>query len=171
MLKVLGAMLIFFAGTMIGFYQSQQYSNRPRHIRALQQALLRLETEISYGMTPLPEALATIGEHTAEPIGALFRMTATELEKAATTTALAWETAVRNVWMRTSMGDAEKEVMLRLGSTLGASDKSEQIKHLRLAASQLQSAMDEAVDEQRRYAKMWRSLGMLGGALLIILMY
>jgi hypothetical protein len=56
MLKFLGAVLVLFAGTMFGFFQALQYARRPRQIRELITALQRLETEIVYGYTPLPEA-------------------------------------------------------------------------------------------------------------------
>lgn len=69
------------------------------------------------------------------------------------------------------MKESERDIVLQLGYSLGASDRLDQIKHLRLAMNQLQCEEENAADEQRRYAKMWRSLGMLGGALVVILMF
>lgn len=171
MLNAIGAIFIFCAGTMLGFYMSHQYMNRPRHIRQLHQLLQRLETEIAYGATPLAEALSSIGKRSAEPASTLCLKAVEELEKDAVTTAEAWSRAVEAVWHQTAMRNAEKEIILHLGRTLGASDRDDQIKHLRLTMSQLQQEKEVAFEEQRRYAKMWRSLGMLGGALIVILMY
>ena len=58
MVKLIGAALILFAGTMIGFMQASRFAARPRQIRQLSYALQRLETEIGFGFTPLPEATA-----------------------------------------------------------------------------------------------------------------
>ena len=69
------------------------------------------------------------------------------------------------------MKQAEQEVVLQLGSVLGVTDRSDQIKHLRLAISQLQAEETESREDQRRYEKMWKSLGVLIGALIVILMY
>jgi stage III sporulation protein AB len=65
----------------------------------------------------------------------------------------------------------EQEVMLQLGHVLGLSDRSDQVKHLRLAVSQLQAEEVDAREEQRKYEKMWKSLGVLIGGLIVILMY
>lgn len=171
MVKWIGAGLVFAAGTMLGWYMSHQYASRPRHIRTLIQALQRLETEITFGLTPLPEALRRIAEQTAEPVAAIFRRAAEELDSHTVRTADAWQTSVRAVWGRTAMKESERDIVLQLGYSLGASDRLDQIKHLRLAMNQLQCEEENAADEQRRYAKMWRSLGMLGGALVVILMF
>jgi len=150
---------------------SQQYANRPRHIRTLIQALQRLETEITFGHTPLPEALRRIAGQTSEPVAEMFRRAAEELESHTARTADAWQTSVRASWGRTAMKESEQDIVLQLGHSLGASDRLDQIKHLRLAMNQLQCEEENAAEEERRYAKMWRSLGMLGGALVVILMF
>ena len=49
-----------------------------------------------------------------------------------------------DVWTRTSMKQAEQEVVLQLGAVLGLTDRSDQIKHLRLAISQLQTEETES---------------------------
>lgn len=79
MLKLLGAVLIVLAGTLAGFKRAAQYADRPRHIRGLIAALQRLETEIQYGYTPLPEALRRIGMQSKEPLRAFFLTAAEEM--------------------------------------------------------------------------------------------
>jgi stage III sporulation protein AB len=68
------------------------------------------------------------------------------------------------------MRTPELTVTLRLGSILGMSDKDDQLKHLRLAAVQLKAEEDAARDDQAKYEKMSRSLGLLLAALVVILM-
>jgi stage III sporulation protein AB len=60
--------------------------------------------------------------------------------------------------------------MLRLGTTLGISDKEDQMKHIHLALLQLAAEEDAARDDQGRYEKMWKSLGILIAVLIVILM-
>jgi stage III sporulation protein AB len=69
------------------------------------------------------------------------------------------------------MKTSEKEAFLQLGLTLGITDRDDQIKHLRLTASQLQTEELTAWEEQKRYEKMWKSLGLLSATLVVILMY
>jgi stage III sporulation protein AB len=171
MVKLIGAILILFAGTMIGFYQALQLSRRPRQIRQLIQALQRLETEISYGLTPLPTALLTISRQISLPLSQIFLLAGEQLTSFGRTTEESWRYAIDAAWQDTAMKVTEKEVFQQLGLTLGLTDREDQIKHLRLTVSQLQAEEMTAWEEQKRYEKMWKSLGLLSAALVVILMY
>jgi stage III sporulation protein AB len=171
MVKLLGAILILFAGTMFGFYQALQLSRRPRQIRQLIQALQRLETEISYGLTPLPAALLTISRQISQPLSQIFHIAAEQLKAFGLSTEESWRYAIEAGWQDTAMKTAEQEVFQQLGLTLGLTDREDQIKHLRLTVSQLQAEEITAWEEQKRYEKMWKSLGLLSAALVVILMY
>lgn len=172
MLKFVGGVLIIGAATLFGFLKAAHYVRRPKQIRGLISALGRMETEIMYALTPLPEAFASLSKQVAEPLSSLFRLTSERLLKSdGKSTREIWQWSVNDVWTRTSMKQAEQEVVLQLGAVLGLTDRSDQIKHLRLAVSQLQTEETESREDQRRYEKMWKSLGVLIGALIVILMY
>ncbi|MBB6692974.1 stage III sporulation protein AB [Cohnella xylanilytica] len=171
MIKLIGAVLVLFAGTMIGFAQAARFAERPKQIRSLLHALQRLETEIGYGQTPLPDALHRMSLAIPPPLSAMFAGIAAELRSGSgSTVGEVWEKALTAGWASTSMRAGEKEAMLRLGATLGGSGKEDQLKHVRLAALQLQSEEATAREEQQRYEKLCRSLGVLGAALVVILM-
>lgn len=171
MIQFAGAILVLFAGTMIGYLQAARYAARPRQIRQLTHALQRLETEIQYGQTPLPEALSRIAEVVPPPVSGLFYEIARSLAGGTGATVReSWEKALAEGWGRTSMKQPEREALARLGSTLGASGREDQLKHVRLTMIQLQTEEAAARDEQNRYEKMSRSLGVLGAALVVILM-
>jgi stage III sporulation protein AB len=172
LLKFVGALLVLLAGTLFGFFQAQQLSRRPKQIRQLILALGRLETEIAYGFTHLPDALTALSRQSAEPLSRMFGQMADQLNAAAGRSVNEiWQAAVRDGWKLTSMKEAEKEIMLQLGVTLGQTDREDQVKHLRLGVAQLQAEEELARDEQKRYEKMWKSLGVLSGALVVILIY
>ncbi|TFE29887.1 stage III sporulation protein SpoIIIAB [Cohnella luojiensis] len=174
MLKFAGILLILFAGTMIGFLQASRYAARPRQIRELLHALQRLETEISYGQTHLPEALRRISELVPRPLSSMFSSISYSLSGnsagSGETVRECWERAINVHWPATAMKKAEKEAVLRLGSTLGGSGREDQLKHIRLTMIQLQAEESSAREDQHRYEKLSRSLGMLGAALVVILM-
>ncbi|TJY44457.1 stage III sporulation protein AB [Cohnella pontilimi] len=171
MMKLAGALLVLFAGTMIGYLQAARFAARPRQIRQLTHALQRLETEIQYGQTPLPEAIGRLAAIVQPPVSALFAEISETLSRAdGTTVRECWDRTLRSGWSATSMKKPEMEAMLRLGATLGGSGREDQIKHIRLAMHQLQAEEVSARDEQHRYEKMSRSLGVLGAALVVIIM-
>ena len=174
MLKFIGMVLVLFAGTAIGFAQAARFAARPRQIRQLIHALQRLETEIGYGQTPLPLALDRIAGVVPPQVSGMFKDIASALADEAIRTGETvreiWERAIKARWPETAMKAAEQEAMLRLGSTLGASGRDDQLKHIRLAMAQLQAEEANARDDQQRYEKLSRSLGALGAALIVILM-
>jgi len=171
MLKLFGAVLIILAGTAIGFVQAASYINRSKQLRMLIYALQRLETEINYGQTLLPTALRKSSEGIEQPLSGLFTQTAQLLDESKELSMQeAWQQSIESIWGRTALRQREKDVLLRMGTVLGMSDSEDQQKHLQLAQLQLKSEEEQAVQEQHRYANMWRSLGTLGAILIVILM-
>ncbi len=172
MIKLVGAVLILFASAMLGWYQALMLANRPKQIRQLIGGLKRLETEISFGLTPLPVALHLIAQQLKPPISLLFMDVADELSKGdGRVTKECWEASIEKHWAKTSMKKPEQEVLHQLGFVLGVTSKEDQIKHLHMAMNQLQVEEECAKQDQLRYEKMWKSLGVLAGALVVILMY
>jgi len=172
MMQFAGALFVLIAGTLIGYLQSARYAARPRQIRQLMHALQRLETEIAYSQTPLPEALGRIAKIVPPPLAQLFAAIAASLADNADhrTVRQSWEQVITEGWERTAMRRPEREALVRLGATLGVSERDDQIKHMRLAMHQLQAEEASAREEQQRYEKMSRSLGVLGAVLVVILM-
>lgn len=171
MLNIFGALLVIGAGTCFGMLKARRLADRPAQIRRLVRMLNQLETEIAFGYTPLPEALNRIGRQGADPLTGLFREAAKRLEEEEGAVTEAWRQAVEQVWGRTAMKNGEKDIVLTLGHTLGATDRDDQTRHLRLAVKQLETLEPDAAEEQRKYEKMWKSLGLLGGALIAVLLY
>jgi stage III sporulation protein AB len=172
MMKLLGAALIVLTGAMIGHLKARRLADRPAQIRRFIRALQQLETEISYGFTPLPEAMQRLAQQTSEPLTSLFRgMAAKLIPGLGWTVKESWEQAVIEHWPYTAMREGEQDILLQLGHSLGTTDREDQLKHLRLAGSQLMGMETEAVEDQKKFEKMWRSLGLLGGALIVVIMY
>ncbi|GJM77995.1 hypothetical protein HMSSN139_04910 [Paenibacillus sp. HMSSN-139] len=172
MLKMFGAALVLLTATLAGWLQARQFAARPSQIRRLILALKRLETEIMYSFTPLPDALRRIGEQSGEPIRAIFVSAADNMSSAHPWTAQeSLEQAVTKLWKYTAMKAPEQEVIRQLSLTLGTSDRKDQLGHLATAVRQLESEESAAREEQARYEKMYRSLGLLCGAFIVILFY
>ncbi|MBP1999430.1 stage III sporulation protein AB [Paenibacillus shirakamiensis] len=172
MLKLLGAALIIVAGTMAGWMKARQYANRPSQIRSLMQALKRLETEITYSFTPLPDALRRIAHQNKDPLRSLLMTAAEGMNDAMGLTAQeSLHRALDQHWRHTAMKASERDVLHQLAYTLGTSDRRDQLSHMESAIRQLEAEEAEARDDQARYEKMFRSLGLLTSALIVILIY
>ncbi|WNC17122.1 stage III sporulation protein SpoIIIAB [Brevibacillus brevis] len=172
MVKLIGAVLILFSASMVGWQIGRYYAYRPIQLRALLVALQMLETEIVYGLTPLHRAFVKVGHRVTEDVGKVFILAA---ELLVTEKAQSAEDSLRQAmsrhWPQTALRKQEGDVLTSLGQVLGSSDREDQQKHLRLAVTHLRGLEEEARAEQAKYEKMYKSLGFLGGLLVVILMF
>ncbi|GED29562.1 MULTISPECIES: stage III sporulation protein SpoIIIAB [Brevibacillus] len=172
MVKLIGAVLILFSASMVGWQIGRYYAYRPIQLRALLVALQMLETEIVYGLTPLHRAFVKVGNRVNEEVGKMFVFAA---ELLVTEKAHSAEDSLRQAmsrhWSQTALRKQEGDVLASLSQVLGSSDREDQQKHLRLAVTHLRGLEEEARVEQAKYEKMYKSLGFLGGLLVVILMF
>ncbi|GEB31611.1 MULTISPECIES: stage III sporulation protein SpoIIIAB [Brevibacillus] len=172
MVKLIGAVLILFSASMVGWQIGRYYAYRPVQLRALLVALQMLETEIVYGMTPLHRAFVKVGRRVSEEVGRLFLYAAELLvSEKAPSAEDSLQQAMGKYWAQTALRRQEREVLASLGQVLGSSDREDQQKHLRLAVTHLRGLEEEARAEQAKYERMYKSLGFLGGLLVVILMF
>ena len=68
----LGAALVLAAASTSGFVVARSYSERSMVLRGMQGALTMLLTEISYGATPLPDALERVAKHAPPSVATFF---------------------------------------------------------------------------------------------------
>lgn len=171
MVKLIGALFIMVATTVIGFEASRHLSDRPQQLRALRSALQSLEAEIMYGHTPLHEASRRLAAQLSKPLSSFFDSFAKKLTDTETTVKEAWVASLHEVWKATAFKKSEFEIMRQFGETLGRHDRFSQQKHIMLTLSHLEREEANAVQAQMKYEKMVKSLGFLSGLLLIILLF
>ena len=172
MLKILGAILIILATSRVGFDSARQLRKRPQQIQELRSGLALLKTEINYGTRPLAEACARIAEATSSDLNPIFLEASENLKSLdGKSTYECLRLAIDSKWQKTVMGEEEKRIILKLCQVLGGSNRHDQLHHLDMAQENLQTEENKAREEQKTYEKMYKTLGVLSGALLVILMY
>lgn len=172
MLKLVGSAMVVAASGLTGMAVAGNYSRRLRELRSLRSALQVLETEIAYGATPLKEALAQVSDRSDQFIGPLFSRAADELsDMSGVTASEAWERALNYYYPSTALKPQDLFILRNLGSSLGVSDREDQLKHLQLAMEQIGRETIVAEEEAARNVKMWSYLGFLGGLMLVLVLY
>ncbi|WKB36990.1 stage III sporulation protein SpoIIIAB [Terrilactibacillus sp. S3-3] len=170
MIRIIGAILIITASTMIGYLISRKYRDRPKQLRQWRSALQSLEAEIVYGLAPIEDVARHLSEQLPRPLSLFFAYLSERLEAGEGSLEAIWEESVQQFWPNTALGAGEKEVLLQFGTTLGKQDAGNQKKHIRLALSHLEREELEAREAQTRYEKMAKSLGFLAGVLIVLLL-
>ncbi len=170
-IKIINSCIIILFSTFIGLELSKRYVARARELSVLQSAILRLETEILYYASNLPEALIRIGKSIRGNTGKLFLLTGqTLLDKKEFTVAEAWSSTLEHLKTDLCLQQEDMDILQRFADQLGSSDKEGQARFIKLTLSQLHEEEKKARAIREKYSKMYRSLGLLGGIALAILL-
>ncbi|QHS22727.1 stage III sporulation protein SpoAB [Virgibacillus sp. MSP4-1] len=169
-MKWIGAMLFLLATTQAGFDIAKRLSDRPQQIRQLKNALQILEAEIVYGQTPIHEVFYQLSKQIPEPLSDFFSELHNRLSVSQTTLYDIWNPTLKEIWKQSAMKKAEREIMDQFGKTLGQHDFTQQQKHIQLALTHLERELANAEEEKYRYGRMAKSLGVLTGLFVILLL-
>lgn len=168
-LRLCGAALVAGAGALAGWQAAAPLARRPAELRELAAALALLETEVAFGLTPLPEALAR-----AAGAGRLAGHILGQAAAAVAAGALPGEAlaqAVAAAFPTSALRDPDRQALLALAAVLGASDRDDQVRHLRLCRERLLAAEAAAEADRRRSERLYRTVGALAGAAAAILLW
>lgn len=170
--KIAGSLIVILSCTFLGYVLSTDCRKRPQQLRELQSMLQMFENQISYLSDVITEAFMRIGKVCRSETGIFFTKTVEVLNESRNRSASqAWEQAVMQNIKRTALDREDEEILLTFGKMLGCTDLDGQVKNIRLALDQLKHQEVKAEVSRSRNEKMYRSLGVLGGiAVVIVLM-
>ncbi|MBS4194627.1 stage III sporulation protein SpoIIIAB [Lederbergia citri] len=170
MIKIIGAIFIVGATTWAGFEFSKQLSERPKNIRLFRHSLETLDAEIMYSHTPLGEAADKICKQIPEPIANHYKLFSEALKQENAIVKSAWEESLKRIRESASLKQSEYEILVQFGENLGRHDRDTQQKQILLTLTNLEREEENAREKQKKYEKMVKSLGVLAGMLIIILL-
>ena len=174
-IKLLGAALVILAGMGFGACGVNKMKERTKEFEELYFCLLRLKSEINHGMKPLPEAMLCAAERKDGTEGGRFRQTITALAKRMAEGREAYEIILKNcVTEQLSGGVIRKEEEDGFVSTfllLGGSDKSKQVQMLEYYSETVRELISAEKSRKKEQAYLYRSLGLLGGIFLSVILY
>jgi len=169
-MKILGSVLILISGALWGITGSSRLNARCRELERLERALLHLESEISYGLTPLPRALMVSGQVAGGQIGQVLSK-ASELvgRGGGMVPSEALEDALSQA-AAALIGPETRGVILEMASSLGTSGRMEQMALIEATRERVRSLRESAAADAARYGKLYRYLGVLGAVALVLLL-
>jgi stage III sporulation protein AB len=169
--KIIGALILIMALGIVGLVIARNYSLRPQQIRYMIHGLKMLETEMLYGLTPLPIGLKRVGKKLPFPLGQFFISSADYLVNGEGLTAgEAWEMALNNLAEESALLPEDLDILLYFGQSLGGSDREEQSKNLKLVKEQLINQEKKAEELRAKNQKLWQYLGFSLGAVIVLIL-
>lgn len=169
-MKLIGSLIIILAATAFGWEFSRRLARRTKQIRYLKIAFEALETEMVFGMTPLPHACEKVSRQLISPLNTFFDEVSKRLKEEERTAMDIWCTTLKKWRMSTDLDESEINILNQFGQTLGQQDLENQRKQIRLAISYFDQEEKQAIESQSKYESMYKSLGFLGGVLIVLIM-
>ena len=172
MMQLLGAGVVVAGAAALGFHYAAVQGERVQDLLALKRALLILSSEIEYLRTPLPAASLNIGTRAERWAGSLFTRFGEILTDGEGETAYrAWLAALDGAKPDTALTPEDFTVIENFGKTLGYLDKQMQenaIAYTVAYIDETSAALQAQADKNR---KMYRSLGVIGGLMLAVILW
>lgn len=169
-LKWVGGMITFGTCVWLGRKKGQRLGEREEQLQGFLQLCQRIETEISYGQTMLPQIL----QHSRllpSPIGEIAAETGSRLSlQTGETLSCIWDKVLTIFSPRLVLKPEDVAVVKTLGSDLGLTYSTEQMKKLQLIALRLREQEQAARQERLKMERVWQALGWCGGGMLVLVL-
>lgn len=168
MLRLLGCILVCAGTSFLGWRAAQ---NRKEKVRLLQDtidALEKINRELSFRMTPIPQILQTVGLEVGGLAGTFFIRCGKKAEEG--------ERSLADIWKQEGsllcgkMEEKAADVLMRLGCFLGRCDWQQERESIMAAAEELKRFLQEERVESLRCGRLYRTLGVAAGGMLVILL-
>ncbi len=165
LLKIIGAVLIIFAGFSAGSCFSHNLFARRDFLKKLMVFLSNLSTNIRYNSADI-FSISTLSAQTSDI--EYFKFEETEFN---TPFSKQWEEKIKSLPNSLSLIKTDKEFLKEFGSELGKTDVEGQLKHIELYKSIFEKQLDDAERDIKQKSKLYRTMGLFAGttiALMII---
>ena len=164
--KIFLLILIITSSSYLGILFSKKYANREKEIKQMKTALNMFATKIKYTYEPIPSLFMEIANKIGGNIGNIFSLSDTIMKE--TSAGEAWEKALEEVKHNLSKEDII--VLKNLSKLLGQTDIEGQISQIEVVNQFLTTQLENANEERRKNEKMYRTLGIVTGLTIAIIL-
>lgn len=169
MLKVISYIVIFISCTCIGYYYGETYKKRSTQLNNILKATLFLNNEVIYANTPMPEALKYISFKVDSPIkDILVKVSEKLLLGESNSIYESFKEAYEKMSFEFRLNKEDLRIIKDFLKSLGESGVYGQDKLFNLTIENLKINCSSAEEIARKNVKMYRSLGICIGAMIVI---
>ena len=171
LLKTIGIIFILLSGTLFGVSLSKEYETRIENLKQFKKMLMLLKGEINYNNSGIYESIVVVAERTENVIGDFLKEVLKKFQENKTTLKDAWDYGVENI-LKTQTSLCEKELLYikDLGVNLGITDKETQLNNILSCMEVIDLSLDELNENKTEKCKLYRTLGVMASAFLVIVL-
>ena len=158
--------LILITSTIIGITFSKKYAYRVKELQEMKNALNIFMTKIKFTYEPIPSTFMYISEKVEGNVCKIFKNAVEEMESKSAGDA--WNSSLDTTV--TNMKEDDIGIIKNLGRLLGKTDIEGQLNEIKLVNNFLDTQIRTAEDEKNKNEKMYRTLGIVAGMTITILL-
>lgn len=165
-IKIIIYTFIFLSCSFIGILLSRKYVNRVNELKEFKNALNIFKTKIRYTYEPIPEIFMQISESVNPNISNVFSQAANKMEILAA--GEAWNIALKMEDL--NINEEDKNALNNLSKLLGKTDLEGQLNQIEMTSDFLDEQIKKAEKEKNKNEKMYRTLGMILGMTIVVIL-
>ncbi len=166
-IKIIVYSCIFLSSSCIGILISRKYTDREKELKEFKKALNMFKTIIKFTYEAIPEIFSQISKNIDSNIGHVFKVASNNMREYSVEEAwkMALDIRVLNI------NSEDLNILKDFSKLLGKTDMQGQISQIELTNVFLDEQIQKATREKMKNEKLYRTLGMIAGlAIVIILM-
>lgn len=165
-LKYILLVIIFSASTGIGITISKMYENRVKELKEFKNILNIIKTKIKFTYEPLGEIFKQISQKSTTNIEKIFEQMSIQLNYNSVNET--WTNCIQKADI--SINQEDKDVLKKLGKLLGQTDVEGQISEIEVTEQFLDMQIEKAEEEKKKNQKMYKTLGIVTGLVIVIIL-
>lgn len=165
MIRIMGILLIFLTSTVLGMFLSNNIKNKRERLVKERKMLEEISIMIRFNSLTLKEIIYELENEELFCDFKFLKILKLMLDKPISFPE-AWEQAIKKDDI---ISESEKKVLIELGFNLGTTDIDGQLSTLNIYKIRLDKMIEEESEKYRVKGKMYRSLGIMFGAMIGIL--
>lgn len=158
--------MIIGASSAIGILFSKKYANREQEIKEMKTGLNMFATKIKFTYETIPNLFMEIATKIQGNVGNIFATSAERMKEEPAGNA--WENALQEVIHNFNKEDIA--VLKNLSKLLGQTDLEGQLSEIEVVNNFLTTQLENAKEERKKNEKMYRTLGIIGGLTIAIIL-
>ena len=169
-MKLIGCVLVIIISMLIGRTMADAYVARVKNLQEFITALSLLRSKISFGQEVLEVSFLDIGLACENKIGKIFYEVAEELKSTNIPVSEIWSNKVDEYFKSLDFNFEDEKILIDFGNLLGRGSIDEEVRNINLAVERLKTQLENATYEKNKYAKLYRTVGGIGGMALAIIL-
>ena len=165
-IKYITLMGVFLSTTSLGITIANKYKYRVNDLSIIRNILNILKTKINYTYESLPKIFEEIEQEFSCEVGKIFKIAKEKMQEMSA--GEAWHYALENA--HTNMNEEDIRILKNLEKMLGKTNVEGQITEIELMEKFIDKQIEKAEEEQKKNEKLYRSLGIICGMAIVIIL-